>query len=169
MKKIIHLTLFLAIIAAIAGGALGLANNTTAPIIAENELAAEKESLDKIYENAKFVIVEKNVSDSIEKIFEAKGKGYIYKMKVAGYKDGTSFLVALDKNGKIVKYVTINNGDTKGIGSKVSEPTFQDSLVDKDATNNELMNDTISGATISSKPILEGIMEAANYQADHLD
>ena len=42
MKKILHLTVFLALIAALAGGALAFANNMTAPVIAANELAAEK-------------------------------------------------------------------------------------------------------------------------------
>ena len=49
MKKILHLTVFLALIAALAGGALAFANNMTAPVIAANELAAEKETLKEIY------------------------------------------------------------------------------------------------------------------------
>ena len=42
MKKILHLTIFLALVAAIAGAALGIANSLTAPVIARNELEAEK-------------------------------------------------------------------------------------------------------------------------------
>lgn len=167
MKKIIHLTLFLALIAAIAGGALGLANGITKPIIEKNELAAEADTLKVIYPDVDdFKLVEvKGSSKTIEKIFNAEGKGYIFKMKVTGYKDGTSFLVAFDAKGNIADYVTISNGDTQGIGSKVLEEPFRDSLKGKAATGKL---DTITGATVTTKPIIDGIQEAAKYLADNL-
>ena len=49
MKKIIHLTLFLAIISALAGGVLGLVNQITDPIIQEKKIAAVKSSLQAIF------------------------------------------------------------------------------------------------------------------------
>lgn len=168
MKKILHLTIFLALIASLAGAALGFANAMTAPVIAKNELEAEKETLNVIYPDGTFDLVEKNVSKNIEKIFKVEGKGYIFKMKVSGYKDGTSFLVALKSDGSIDDYVAISNGDTQGIGTKVAEADFRSTLKDKDATSGDLVNDTITGATISSKPVLEGIVEAAKYQAENL-
>ncbi len=171
MNKTLKLTLFLAIVSAIAGAALGFANNVTAPIIAENALKAEKATLKIIYPDVSddaFAIVEENVSKTIEKVFEVEGKGYIFKMKVAGYKDGTTFLVALNDDGTIYDYVAISNGDTSGIGTKVTEENFRNTLKDKDATSDALLNDTITGATVSSKPVLQGIMEAAQYQAENL-
>ena len=129
MKKILHLTVFLALIAALAGGALAFANNMTAPVIAANELAAEKENLKIIYPDVSddaFEVVEKDVSETIEKVFSVEGKGYIFKMNVAGYDGGTSFLVALNEDGTVYDYVAISNGDTKGLGSKVTEQPFRD-------------------------------------------
>lgn len=171
MKKILHLTVFLALVAAIAGGALGYANSLTAPIIEENELKAEKETLVKLFpdvSNDAFGIEETNVSSTIEKIFSVKGKGYVFKMKVSGYKDGTSFLVALNEDGTVFDYLAISNGDTQGIGTKVLDESFRNTLKGKDATAEDILNDTISGATVSSQPILEGIREAAAYQAAKL-
>ena len=168
MKKIIHLTVFLALITGLAGAALGFANNMTAPVIAANDLKAEEETLRVIYPDGEFEIVDQGVSDTIEKIFRVDGKNYIFKMKVSGYKDGTSFLVALNDDGTIYDYVAISNGDTNGIGSKVTEDDFRNTLKGADATSDELLDDTIAGATVSSKPVLEGIKEAADYQADSL-
>lgn len=80
-------------------------------------------------------------------------------MSVSGYKEGTVFLVSIDKDSKkIDKYNAISNGDTKGLGSQVTEAPFRKSLEGKDATG-EL--DTISGATVSSGPVVSGIHEAA--------
>ena len=171
MKKILHLTIFLALVAAIAGAALGIANSLTAPVIARNELEAEKDNLKVLYPDVPdeaFEQVEKDVSDTIQKIFKVEGKSYVSKMKVTGYKEGTTFLVALDDKGTVIDYVGISNGDTQGLGTQVLDAPFRESLKGKDATSDEILNDTISGATLSSKPVLEGIKEAAQYQADKL-
>lgn len=170
MKKVLHLTFFLALIAAIAGGALAFANSITDPIIKENALALEKDNLKVIFPDAQNSDFEEvkvdNSTKTIEKIFKVKEQGVIFKMQVTGYKDGTSFMVAFDDAGKIINYVALSNGDTKGIGTKVAEEPFKTSLVGKNATSDKL--DVISGATVSSKPVIEGIQEAAKYMAANM-
>lgn len=171
MKKILHLTLFLALISGIAGIALGFANDMTAPVIEANNLKAEKANLKVIYPDVAdeaFTIVNENVSDTIEKVFKVEGKGYIFKMKVKGYKEGTSFLVALNADGTVYDYVAISNGDTQGLGTKVTEAEYRETLKGKNAADESILADTISGATVSSKPVVEGIVEAAKYQIDEL-
>lgn len=169
MKKIIHLTFFLALIAAIAGGALALANSLTAPIVAANALAAEKENLKLLFPNAQdadFEEVSVKDSEDIEKIFLVNGQGTVFKLKVSGYKEGTSFMVALDDEANIMDFVVISNGDTQGIGSKVADQSFRDSLINKDSVNDTM--DVISGATVSSQPIIDGIKEAGTYLLEQL-
>ncbi len=169
MKKVLHLTLFLALVAAIAGGALALANSLTAPIVAANALAAEKQNLQLIFPDAvdsDFEEISVKDSETIEKIFKVNNQGIVFKLKVSGYKEGTSFMVALDDNGKILDYVVISNGDTQGIGTKVAEDSFKEKLVGKNAETDTL--DTISGATVSSKPVVEGIQEAGKYLSENL-
>ena len=163
MNKVLHLTLFLGGVSALAGGALAFANDMTAPVIAENKEKAEKEVLVEMYpkaepEDFKQVDAKLDEDGHINKVYEYNGN-YIFNMSVAGYKEGTSFLVSIDQeSGEIDSYKAISNGDTKGIGSQVTEPEFSKSLLKKDASG-EL--DTISGATVSSTPVVEGIHEAA--------
>ena len=169
MKKVLHLTLFLALVAAIAGGALALANSLTAPIVAANALAAEKQNLQLIFPDAAdsdFEEISVKDSETIEKIFKVNNQGIVFKLKVSGYKEGTSFMVALDDSGKILDYVVISNGDTQGIGTKGAEDSFKEKLVGKNAETDTL--DTISGATVSSKPVVEGIQEAGKYLSENL-
>jgi electron transport complex protein RnfG len=156
MNKIVHLGLFLAIVSAVAGGALAFANQMTAPVIAANNEKQEKESLLAMYPDANandFKLVDAKLdSKTVQNV-------YIFNMSVSGYKEGTVFLVSIDKDSKkIDKYNAISNGDTKGLGSQVTEAPFKKSLEGKDATG-EL--DTISGATVSSGPVVSGIHEAA--------
>ena len=171
MKKILHLTLFLALISGIAGIALGFANDMTAPVIEANNLKAEKANLKVLFPDVTddaFSIVNENVSDTIQKVFEVEGHGYIFKMQVKGYKEGTTFLVALNNDGTVYDYVAISNGDTQGLGTKVTEDAYREKLKGKNAANGDILSDTISGATVSSKPVVEGIAEAAKYQIDEL-
>lgn len=168
MKKVLHLTFFLALVAAIAGGALAFANSLTAPIIAANALAAEKENLKVIFPDAAdsdFEEVKVKDSETIEKIFKVEGQGTVFKLKVKGYKDGTSFMVALADDGKIIDYVVISNGDTQGIGTKVAEDSFRKTLIDKNAQDKI---DAISGATKTSQPVIDGIAEAGKYLSENL-
>lgn len=169
MNKILHLTLFLAIVSAVAGGALAFANQMTAPIIAANNEKAEKESLMEMYPDADINDFKQvdftSDSKSITKVY-AYDNVYIFNMSVSGYKDGTTFLVSIDKDTKTIdKYVGISNGDTKGLGSQVLDEPFKTSLEGKDATG---QLDTISGATVSSTPVVQGINEAAKL-IDSLD
>lgn len=169
MKKVLHLTFFLALVAAIAGGALAFANSLTAPIVAANALAAEKENLKLIFPDAAdsdFEEVNVKDSETIEKIFKVNGQGTVFKLQVKGYKEGTSFMVALDDDGKILDYVVISNGDTQGIGTKVADDSFRKALIDKNAETDTL--DTIAGATVSSQPVVEGIAEAGAYLSNNL-
>lgn len=167
MNKILHLTIFLSFISAIAGGALAFANQMTAPVIAENNLKMEKESLRKMYPKAgdrDFKIVAfKGDSKTIEKVYRYKDK-LIFKMSVSGYKDGTTFLVSINTSDKKVDaYLGISNSDTKGLGSKVLDKPFKKSIEGKKAA---AKLDTISGATISSSAVTSGINEAAGYVDD---
>ena len=162
MNKILHLTLFLGGVSALAGGALAFANDMTAPVIAKNKEIAEKKVLQEMYPDADvkdFVEVDaKTDSKNIIKVYEYEDC-FIFNMKVSGYKEGTSFLVSINKDtNKVDSYKAISNGDTKGIGSKVTEPAFSEALTGKDAGG---QLDTISGATVSSTPVVNGIHEAA--------
>ena len=167
MNKIVHLALFLAIVSAVAGGALAFANQLTAPIIAENNAKQEKESLLAMYPSASeddFKLVDTNFdSKTVQKVYSYKNV-YIFNMSVSGYKDGTTFLVSIDKDTKkIDKFNAISNGDTKGLGSQVLDEPFKKSLEGNDASG---QLDTISGATVSSTPVVNGINEACSLMEE---
>lgn len=168
MKKILHLTLFLALISAVAGGALAAVNNVTAPIIAENAIKVEKAALEKLYPGADFEIVEfTSENKEIVGLFKASGKSeaYIYKMTVKGYKADITYLVGIDAAGAISGYEVLAQEETAGLGSKVAEDNFKNSLLEQ-PVNTEF--DSIAGATVSSKAVLNGISIAAQHYADNL-
>lgn len=155
MKKIIHLTLFLALISALAGGILGYVNQITDPIIQEKKIAAVKASLQAIFPSAnEFTEITIDENDMVVKAYEATGVGYAFNVSVQGYKDVIEFIIGIDDAGKIVGLNVNYVNDTPGLGSKVGEAEFINSIINK-TIHDKL--DTITGATISCLAVFEGI------------
>lgn len=169
-NNILHLMLFLGITAALAGGALAYANNVTAPIIKENNEKAEKQTLLEMYPDAdlsEFVAVTDDDVTSehpdIQKVYQFKDGIVIFQCSVSGYDKGTVFLVAINSaDGTVDNFKTISNGDTQGIGSRITSDEFRDSVLGKpgDAV------DTLSGATITSTPVVEAIAECSTLAGE---
>jgi electron transport complex protein RnfG len=68
-------------------------------------------------------------------------------------------MVAINKDdGTIENFKAISNADTKGIGSKITESAFADSVIGKNASDTL---DTISGATLTSTPVVQAINDCA--------
>lgn len=168
-NNILHLTLFLGIVSALAGGALAFANNMTAPVIAKNAENAEKASLLEMYPDASlddFIPVEDDgiIADhpSVENIYKYNDL-VIFKCSVPGYDKGTVFLVSIDPaNDVIDNFKAISNGDTKGFGSKIMDEPFREGILGKQASG---QLDTISGATLTSTPVVNAINECAGFAA----
>lgn len=161
MKKILHLTLFLAIIAAVAGGALAAVNGLTAPVIAENAIKEVKATLETFFPNGKFKEVEvKGDCEFITNVYEAEGDGVIYKLTVKGFSDPITFLVAIDVDGNFAGYKVTEINDTNGFGTRVGDAEFYDPFIGQ-SIDTEV--DTLSGATISSTAVVNGIHEAVEY------
>ncbi len=169
--KILKLALFLAIVAGLSGAALSFVHEQTDPIIQEAAIAAVKENLVKMYANGEeFRAVDTQFGDytSLKACYEVVKSGtteaYVYEVNVVGYGGANSpikFLIALDKDGTYKGYeVTDCSGETTGFGSQVGEEPFKTSIVGKNI-GDEI--DTISGSTVSSSAVVNGINEAVAH------
>lgn len=160
MKKIIHLTVFLALISALAGGILATVDSMTRPIIEERKIEAVKASLQAIFPKAtEFKEVSfKDESGLVTNAYQAGTEGYAFNVTVQGYKDIIQYIVGFDASGKIVGFVVNYVNDTPGLGSKVGDVEFKNSIVGKDYKADL---DTITGATISSTAVVNGVGSAA--------
>lgn len=156
MKKIIHLTVFLALISALAGGILATVDGMTRPIIEERKIAAVKASLQAIFPSADEFkeIGFDDKTGTVTNVYEAVGSGYAFNVTVQGYKDKIVYLVGVDTSGNVAGFVVTSINDTPGLGSKVGDPEFAASLKGKAITG---AFDTIAGATISSTAAVKGL------------
>ena len=171
MKKIVTLALFLAVVAGLSGAALSYVHELTDPIIQEADIASEKDNLVKIYTSGEeFKSIDTGLSDytALAGCYEASSggtvKGYVYKCSVTGYGGSSTpivYLIALDKDGTYKGYEVIDcSGETSGFGSQVADQPFKESIVGKNIGDSI---DTISGATISSSAVVDGIQQATEH------
>lgn len=162
-KKIIHLTLFLAIIASISGGLLSFVNSFTAPIINENAIAAEKATLELLFPNTNefFPVTDfEDETGAILSIFEARGAGLAYKVSRMGYANPIVLMVGISNDGKIIGLKVLELADTPGYGMKVGEAPFINSIIGKSTTDGL---DLISGSTVSSLAAVTAINAARTH------
>ena len=158
--KIAKLTLFLALISALAGSILAYVNNLTAPLIADQGHAAEKINLEIIFPESEFTTISyEDETGLIQDVYEAKTKGYVFKVEVIGYNASNPivFMIGYNLDGEIVGFEVLNQQETNGLGSRIADLEFQENLIGK--KNGDSIDD-LSGATVTSKAVIQGIHAA---------
>ena len=156
MKKTLYLACFLAIVSALAGGLLAAVNEVTAAKINANALAEVMGSLEKVFPGTTYAEVTEYTDESglVTGVYQAEGQGYMFQVETSGFKDTIKFVLGIDNDSKIVGYDVISISETSGIGSRVAEDDFRNTVIGK-TTGDQI--DTLSGATISSSAVVKGL------------
>lgn len=156
MKKTLYLACFLAIVSALAGGLLAAVNEVTAAKINANALAEVMGSLEKVFPGTTYAEVTEYTDESglVTGVYLAEGQGYMFQVETSGFKDTIKFVLGIDNDSKIVGYDVISISETSGIGSRVAEDDFRNTVIGK-TTGDKV--DTLSGATISSTAVVKGL------------
>ena len=159
MKKSLYLAFFLAVICAIAGAALTAFNNITEPIIKEAAIAKEKANLELIYPGAEFAEVPfEDDTGLVEAVYEAKGKGYVFKCRGMGYSsNGFTFMIAFNNDGHVGGYVVLEHQETSGFGARLFEQEHINTIMSLSSSD---AFPTLSGATLTSTGVVNGINAA---------
>ncbi|MBN1776680.1 MAG: RnfABCDGE type electron transport complex subunit G [Clostridiales bacterium] len=164
MKK--HAWLILTLIALIAGLALAATNMVTAGPIEQQRIQAAKEARTAVFPDASsFEEMQTDTDTGLDSIYEAKSEtatlGYVLQITVSGYAGPIEIIVGIDTGGMITG-LTVGGSDfaeTAGLGTQVKGTAFTDQFVGLSEIPTLNGNvDTISGATISSSAVINGII-----------
>lgn len=183
MNKIFKYTIFMVFLGGIVSVLLAVVNEITLPIINENKIKKVETSLLEIDDKNKWKNITNNNDDQyIEEIYLCSDinndKEYLYVaylMKTIGYANGNiECIIFIDyKTNKIkkVKIITIEK-QTQGIGSLIlDDENYCEGFIDISVTkylNDNIYNhhansiDIISGATISSRGVIQALISACN-------
>jgi Na+-translocating ferredoxin:NAD+ oxidoreductase subunit G len=175
-KNIMKYSFVLIVVSSISAGAITLANEITSPIIIEREYAdlhhALSVTLKEIYEDmVSFREIETELYDQtllnlFEITLEDGSIKYVYNILELG-RGPIRFLTAFDQQGYIDGIIYISHFETPGIGARIERDYFINPIVGQNA--NTLDIDLISGATVSSTAVSQGITTASNHLLEKED
>ncbi|QBD87000.1 RnfABCDGE type electron transport complex subunit G [Clostridium tetani] len=180
MKKngILKLGIVLLIIAGVCGLILGGINQVTAEPIAIQEKKTIDEANKEILPVASTFEEKKDVelSEGILSLSEGKEgsevKGYTIKVAPKGYGGAIEMMVGISTEGKITGIKVLNHSETPGLGAHADTPDFSDQYKDKlaeelkvvkGAASNENEIAAITGATITSNAVTDGVNKAIEF------
>jgi Na+-translocating ferredoxin:NAD+ oxidoreductase subunit G len=145
---------------------LGLTYNVTKPIIAQQDEKEQRQALEKVVAGAD-TYNKKTFSkgDYFECLKGGKLIGYALFVTSAGYSGDINILLGIDSKGKILGVEILSQSETPGLGARCveikrgqSEPWFLKQFKGKNAVSLDIKDvETITGSTITSKAILDGI------------
>ena len=160
LKEILKMGAFLAAVAAIAAGILAATYTVTAPLIEENKVLEINQALKQIIVGA----------DSFKKqdgYYIAKQKGReiakVYSVAPVGYSGPIEMLVGVNDDGEVAGVKIIKITETPGLGLNATDPKFLSQF--KNKTSKAPLEpkkdiDAITGATITTKAVCDGVREA---------
>lgn len=183
-KEIIKPALILFIVCVVITGSLAYVNSVTKPIIDENNRIAEQEGLLKVIPEAESFSEPKSAQDlndegietseTVSKLYEAKNDahilGYVVEVIPKGYGGELKMFVGVDADKSITGIYVTSHNETPGLGAKAAEQPFIDQYlgavpeggfsVVKGSSRNDSEVEAVSGATISSRAITQGVNDA---------
>ena len=168
IKDIVKLGSFLMIVAAIAGIALSVTYIFTAPKIEEQKRLEINEALKEVLPKAtEFKEVSKTVEGKTETFYiglkDNLRIGAAFIASPTGYSGPIEMMVGINNQGIISGVKIISIKETPGLGMNAEDPKFLKQFKgkgEKDKLKAKLDIQAITGATITSQSVANGIREA---------
>lgn len=116
--------------------------------------------------------VSDNVTSAvIAKDSEGNTLGACVEMSLKGYKEGLNILVGVDTNRAVTGVYLMSHQETPGLGANAAKPQFLSQFVGKTAGVEVLVGggqadnaiDAITGATVTSRAITNGVNKAIEF------
>ena len=160
----------LTLVCVAAAFALGIVYKNTAPLIAAQKEKQIQQALKQALPDAE-EFIEQKINGKIYHEAYKRGRliGYVILAKAEGYSGDIEMMVGLSKRGVITGVQILSQQETPGLGAKCIEikygekgPWFTRQFKQKRLRGLTLENiETITGATITSEAIVDGIKKDA--------
>lgn len=154
----------LLLIASLTAALLALVNMLTFDRIADNESKVIDDAISSIFTSPDKIKKNNGVYESpvvaVYKVYsDGELKGYCVQVEPMGFKDKITMLVGADIYGNCIGVEITSLSDTPGVGTKAKDSGYLDGFKGYDIKN-IAEYDTITGATISSTAVKDGVKAA---------
>lgn len=129
-------------------------------VISENGkilLTCSQENIEFSSKDVKALYVLRDAENSVH--------GYCVSVQPMGFKDYIKMLVAINPDLTVKGVEIVSMSETSGIGTKAAEPSFLNKFTNLNETEVKRDVDVISGATKTSKPVIDAVSSALNEVA----
>lgn len=157
MKEMMRYGLILAAVCMVASGLLAGVNSATRPKIIAQAQAEEEASLKEVMPQAeRFEPVKLQAETIYYRAYDRGGKpiGAAFRVSGKGYSSTIETMVGMLEDGTIAAIKVLSQNETPGLGARVSEPDFTSQFTNRKGLSGV---HAITGATISSKAVIEGV------------
>ena len=167
---VLRLALTLLAITAVVAAALAGVNSITAPAIADLNAQKTQEAIQLVLPGGGEE-VDFPAADLVAKVYKGEN-GYAVQTTPGGFDNTITMMVGVDTQGKVLGISIIKHAETPSLGAVAADKgsngqSFRDSFiglsgeiaVSKDGGE----ADTISGATITSRAVADGVNVALNW------
>jgi electron transport complex protein RnfG len=188
MRDIFKLSVFLLIVAGVAGAGLSYVNGLATPLIAEQIRQNKINSFKEVYpqsdkvENESAIYLKDAHDPALKEVNIAYRNGIpagvLYAAETKGYSGTISVLAGFDiATAKITAIKVLSQTETPGLGAKAKDRFFQDRYKDKNtavplevtktAPVKESQIQAITASTITSKAVTKGVNAAREHFTAH--
>lgn len=156
VRTVLVLTCICAVISLLVAGVYALTKDTIAQ---NNEKKTEKAISEIFPDYTEKTVISGEFDEKINAVYKVVKDGtagYAVDVTAKGYgSDGINMMVGIDSDGKIISVIIVSaTSETPGLGQNITKPQYTDGF--KGLTAGQKA-DTISGATISSNGVQQGI------------
>jgi electron transport complex protein RnfG len=178
-RKIATLGLILFTVTAITGLILGVVHDITAVPIQQTQARLKTEALAAALPEADgftAIDVAEGADPMIKDVQEAKSAGetvgHCITVTPRGYGGTIEIVVGIPSKGGVRAIRILNQSETPGLGAKAPQPFFSDQFENKEAERLSVVKSSpsepneiqaISGATITSNAVTDGVNAALDY------
>lgn len=184
MRDYLRLMLVLAVISAVAAGLLALVDSFTAPKIEAYKSQSEAGAYQQVLPGVDSFTEESELMEKISAqpdlsdiqtvksgIKQGKKVGWVCKVASPGFSSNIVMLVGIYSDGELGKVLVLEQKESPGLGTNVTDPDFIEQKAIAQANVNQELKvikdggdvQAITGATISSRAVLRGINQVFKF------
>jgi len=169
MKEFLRPAIVLVVICLVAAAVLAPVHDLTAKVIEERQQAEFKEALSEFFpEVANYEQQEIEEGRMATLVYDGSGNklGIVAEAVAQGFGGPIIYNLYVDNEGTIIGLRIIEHLETPGLGSRITEPEYQDQVIGKNFDDPIALGedvDALSGSTITSRAITTASRQTMDY------
>ena len=165
MKYILKLAGILLLITALVAGLLGFVNELTAQRIADNTAEKANSAMQTVLPSSDYEKLEVNDS-RITEAYRAE-EGYVVRLNANGFGGAIDMMVGIGTDGTVTGVSVISHSETASLGAECTREDWRAQFVgaqgELKVTKDGGTIDALTGATVTSRAVTEGVQIALEF------